>query len=331
MTLSPSKTSTPGELDIALGYPAPVISVSPIVLSVPGRVVDLHLRVSAPTLGTQLPVIVFAHGFGSSMDGYAPLANFWASHGFVVIQPTFLDSRTLSPTPPATHDEAVKAFLDDPRKPIMWRYRVEDVKCILDQLDCIEDSFPGLKGRVDRSRIAAAGHSFGAQTIALLLGAKLIGSDFIPDEDFSDSRIKAGVLLSAAGRGGEALSPFALEHFPSLNLSYAQVKTPTLVVAGDKDNSPLTVLGPEWFADAYGLSPGADWLVTLFGAEHMLGGISGYQVTETTDENPERVAIVQRLTCAYLRSALFSGDASWAAARSALVDNQQPLGRVDGK
>jgi hypothetical protein len=35
----------------------------------------------------------------------------------------------------------------------------------------------------------------------------------------------------------------------------------------------------------------------------MLGGISGYLVTETTDENPERVAAVQRLTCAYLQSA----------------------------
>jgi pimeloyl-ACP methyl ester carboxylesterase len=278
-----------------------------------------------------LPVIVFAHGFGSSMDGYAPLVNFWSSHGFVVIQPTFLDSRTLNSNPPATHGEAVKAFLDDPRKLIMWRYRVEDMKRILDQLDFVEDSFPALKGRIDRSRIAAAGHSFGAQTTALLLGAKLVGSDRVLDEDFSDFRIKAGVLLSAAGRGGDALSPFALEHFPSLNLSYAQVRTPTLVVAGDKDDSPLTVLGPEWFTDAYTLSPGADWLVTLFGAEHLLGGISGYMVTETTDENPERVAAVQRLTCAYLRSALDPEDASWAAARTALTASPAPIGRVDRK
>ena len=331
MAESQSRIPAPVELAGAPGNPTPVLSVSPVVLPAPERGQDLRLRVSAPITGNQLPVIVFAHGFGSSMDGYAPLANFWAARGFVVIQPTFLDSRTLNPDPKASHSEAVKAFLDDPRKLTIWRYRVADVKRILDHLDLIEDSVLGLKGRLDRSRIAAAGHSFGAQTTALLLGARVIDSDGSLGEDFSEPRIKAGVLLCAAGRGGEALSPFAIEHFPSLNQSYAGMTTPTLVVAGDKDYSPLTVLGPEWFTDAFTLSPGVEWLVTLFGAEHMLGGISGYLVTETTDENPERVAAVQRLTWAYLRTALYPGDTAWAAARAALLGGLDPAGRVDGK
>ena len=308
-----------------------VLSVSPIVLSAAGRSSDLQLRVSAPVTGTQLPIIVFSHGFGSSMDGYAPLAHFWAAHGFVVIQPTFLDSKTLSPNPTASHSEAVKAYLSDPRKFDMWRYRVEDVTRILNQLDFIEDSVLGLKGRLDRSRIAAAGHSFGAQTTAMLLGARVIRPDDSLGEDFSDARIKAGVLLSAGGRGGDALSPFGIEHFPHLSQSYAEMRTPTLVVAGDKDDSPLTLLGPEWFTDAYTLSPGADSLLTLFGGEHMLGGISGYLVTETTDENPERVAAVQRLTCAYLQSALDPGDGSWTAARAAFTSSAELVGRIDGK
>lgn len=109
------------------------------------------------------------------------------------------------------------------------------------------------------------------------------------------------------------------------------MKTPTLVVAGDADTSPLTVRGPDWFTDAYTLSPGATCLVTLFGGEHMLGGISGYLVTETTDENPPRVAAVQQLTWAYLRSALYPGDPAWPDACAAFSNSPQPAGRIDCK
>ena len=42
----------------------------------------------------------------------------------------------------------------------------------------------------------------------------------------------------------------------------------------------------DWHADPYFLSPGPKSLLTLFGAEHGLSGISGYDVAETTDENP---------------------------------------------
>lgn len=331
MATARSKLSDGSEFAPKLFAPTPILSVNPIVLAALSGEQDLQLRVSAPITGDELPIIIFSHGFGSSKDDYAPLVNFWAARGFVVIQPTFLDSRTLSANPKASHGEAVKAFLENPRKISMWRYRIQDVKRILDQLDFIENTVPTLNGRLDKSRIAAAGHSFGAQTTAMLLGARVVGSDGGLLESFYDSRIKAGVLLSAGGRGGDALSAFAVEHFPHLNQSYAELTTPTLVVAGDHDNSPLTVLGPEWFTDAYTLSPGADWLVTLFGGEHMLGGISGYLVTETTDENPERVASVQRLTWAYLRSAFYPGDTSWAAARAVLMHSVEPIGRVNGK
>jgi dienelactone hydrolase len=313
---------------MAASGPVAVVSVSPVVLAAPGRGHDLHVRISAPATGAQLPIIVFAHGFGSSLDGYAPLAHYWAAHGFVVIQPTFLDSRTLSANPQASHGEAIKAYLADPRKPQMWRYRAQDLGRILDQLAVLEAAVPGLAGRLDYGRIAVAGHSFGAQTAGLLLGARVLAADGGPGEDFTDQRIKGGVLLSVGGRGGDALTPFATEHFPHLNQSYAGLHTPTLVVAGDADHSPLTTGGPAWFTDAYTLSPGVDCLVTLFGAEHMLGGISGYLVTETTDENPARVATVQRLTWAYLRSTLYPGDPAWAEACAALQQSSQLQGQV---
>lgn len=86
-----------------------------------------------------------------------------------------------------------------------------------------------------------------------------------------------------------------------------------------------------WFTDAYFLSPGTKSLLTLFGAEHSLGGISGYTSTETTDESPDRVALIQRLTWAYLRSMLYPTDTSWSAASAELTESTDPLGSIESK
>lgn len=300
------------------GEGAPVVSVKPVALAAPGRGEDVHVRVSAPATGRDLPVIVFSHGNGSSLEGYGPLTDFWAAHGFVVVQPTHLDSRTVSVAP------------DDPRTPEIWRFRVEDLTRIIDHLDYLEAAVPGLAGRVDHSRLAVAGHSFGGQSVGNLLGLRNLDSQG-NGADLSDTRVKAGVLLATAGTGGADLTPFAAEHFPFMNPSFSDMSTPTFVIAGDHDDLPLTVRGPDWCADPYFLSPGAESLLTLFGAEHSLGGIAGYDAAETTDENPARVALIQQLTWAYLRHALGIEDDSWQTGLKALAADPDPLGRIESK
>jgi len=178
-----------------------------------------------------------------------------------------------------------------------------------------------------------AGHSLGGHTASLLLGARLTDPHDGTEVNLAEPRIKAGVLLAAPGRGGDALSEFAAEHYPFfLTTDFSEMTTPALVVAGDKDTSThLTVRGPDWHTDPYLLSPGHKALLTLFDAEHGLGGVSGYDVAETTDENPERVAVVQRLTWAYLRTELHPGDSAWQTARDALTAGPNPLGRVESK
>lgn len=300
-----------------------IMSVKPVVLPAPGRGEDLKIRVSAPVTGSDLPVIVFSHGYGSSMDGYGPLVDFWAAQGFVVLQPTHLDSRTLGL--PA----------DDPRTPRIWRFRIEDLKRLLDGLDAVEAAVPGLGGRLDHGRVAVAGHSWGAQTASTLLGARVLDVDGTPGEDLSDPRVKAGVLFALTGLGDD-LTPFAAEHFPFMRPSFDTMTTPALLVAGDNDQSQLSTRGPDWFTDPYTHSPGGKSLLTLFGAEHSLGGISGYGAAETTDESPARVALLQRLTSAYLRGALFpenlgNEDNGWKAAVTELEQDPEPLGTLASK
>jgi len=207
------------------------------------------------------------------------------------------------------------------------------MKRILDQLDVIEAAVPQLLGRLDHSKVAVAGHSMGGHTASLLLGARLTDPHDGTEVNLAEPRIKAGVLLAAPGRGGDALTESVAENLSFfLTTDFSEMTTPALVVAGDKDISArLTVSGPDWHADPYHLSPGPKSLLTLFDAEHGLGGVSGYDVAETTDENPERVSAVQRLTWAYLRTELYPGDSAWQAARDALTAGPNPLGRIESK
>ncbi len=308
---------------IPVNAAVPFLSVSPVTLSAPERPVDLQMRISAPATGENLPIILLSHGHGqsnhlSSLNGYGPLVNFWAAHGFAVIQPTHLSSKTLRLDPSTAG------------APLFWRSRVVDMKLILDRLDAIEASIPQIAGRLDKTRVAVAGHSLGGQTAGMLLGAQLTDEDGTK-VSLADRRITAGVLLAPPGNGGTDLAGFA-GNFPFFrHPSFAEMTTPTLVVVGEDDVSPhLTVRGADWHADPYRLSTGSKCLLSIVGGGHLLGGISGYDAAETTDENPERVALVQRLTWAYLRTTLYPHETAWTDACAALGALKE-LGKVECK
>ncbi|MFC8923008.1 alpha/beta hydrolase family protein [Cellulosimicrobium sp. NPDC057127] len=294
---------------------APIVSVKPVEIPADGRPAPLRARVTAPLAGSRLPVVVLSHGNGWSMDGYAPLAEHWAGEGFAVVQPTHLDSRSLG----LGHEH--------PQLPDVWRWRIADLVAVIDQLPDVVAAVPGLAGRVDVDRVAVAGHSWGAQTAGALLGAGVLSVDGRDVERFADPRVRAGVLLAAAGTG-DTLTPFAAERLPFMRPDYASMGTPTLVVAGDADRSALSTRGPDWFTDAYHLGAGADALLTLTGGEHSLGGVVGHEVAETTDASPARVALVQRATTAWLRTRLGVEADAWPTVVAELGEGADDVGHL---
>ena len=297
--------------------PVQTTAVRPVPLASPGRGADLEVKVTAPTTGGDLPVVVFSHGYGFSMDAYGPLVDHWASRGFAVVSPTHLDSRTYGLAP------------DDPRTPTVWRTRIDDVRRVLDGLDDLGAAVPALAGRLDTDRIAVAGHSYGATTVSALLGARVLPPAGSADEDFSDPRVTAGVLLALAGLAGEDLTPLAQTAFPFMNPDFATMTPPALLVAGDADQSVLSTRGPDWWQDGYTHGPGRKTLLTLARADHALGGVHAYgTVPQTPTDLPAAVALVQSLTTAYLQTQLGAGPQAWDDAVEALHAAAAPAGRL---
>lgn len=298
---------------------APALSIGPLSLPIDGRGEDLAYRVTAPPEGGSLPVILFSHGNGQSLYTYGPLVNYWASNGFVVINPTHLDSRMIA------------LASDDPRRPRLWQHREQDILALLDNLEAIEEAAPFIKGRIDRDRIAVAGHSWGAQTASMFLGATHPNPDDGSTVSLRDERVKAGVLFAVPGTGGNNLSEFAAQNFPFMHPDFSGLETPTLVIAGDNDDGAMTVRGPDWWREAYDLSPGASALFEVKGGEHSLGGIPNYEARETTDEDPARVAAVQQLSTAFLLSALSGSEETWKTALGKVRDAAVSQGSIEEK
>jgi predicted dienelactone hydrolase len=306
-------------LSRALPTPEPEITVAytPIQLPMPGRQ-PLELRLTAPAAGEDLPIVILSHGFGPSnyipsKDGYAPIAQFWAERGVAVIQPTQASSRVGGLGP------------NLPDGPFFWRERVAEMRAILDQLTEVEGQAPAVAKRLDHDRIAVAGHSFGGFTCSLLLGARL------QDEDFSDPRIRTGILLASPGRGGADLTPENAARFPFFDVDFSGINTPTLVVCGADDDPHFTPRGPEWHADPFHDAPGAEALLTINGVGHGLGGIAGWDARETEAEDPDALEATRRLTLAWFRSTFAIEPAAWTQSQSALSESAASIAKIISK
>jgi hypothetical protein len=302
----------------------PIFSFHPVTLPVEGRPVDLQMKVSAPASGQNLPVIILSHGHGrsnflSSLHGYAPLVDFLASQGFVVIQPTHLNSKAL-------------ALPVGPEGITFWKSRPKDIQFILDNLESIFTAVPGLGERVNTANIAAIGHSLGGHTVAMLAGMEV--TDPLSGEklSFAEPRLKARVMIGLPG-SPEGLNENGRKLFgnPLSGTNFSTMTLPALVVNGDKDKNPNFSDLDNWRADAYYHSPAPKSLLTVFDAEHIFGGISGYDVSETTDENPDRVTFLSMSIIAYLRSAFDENDTSWEELKEELKNSSNANGSIESK
>lgn len=252
----------------------------------------LTLRVVRPIREGRYPLLLFSHGFASDIDQYDALLRHWASHGYISIAVRHPDAGgTIN---------AIWASLRLGNEALVAR-RVQQLRAVLDHLPSIDRAEPGLLQRIDESRIAAAGHSFGAFSAQQLGGAAAVIPESGVRIEGRDPRIQAVVALSPPG-----------EMFDIINeQSWLQMDTPMLATTGTWDVDGRFVT--QWRQHALSFEtapPGDKHLLVVEGADHYLGRL----ICRTNrDAPPQRDALrmVQVASTAFLAAQLRDQSAGW--------------------
>jgi predicted dienelactone hydrolase len=192
--------------------PSPVGAIPDITVRDASRNRDILLTVEYPTRNGSNPVILFSHELGGSNRAYIGLSSYWAGNGYVVIRPAHGDRGTFE----------TQAEGD-------FQGRVRDLVTIIESLENLEQRYPELQGKIDRTKIAVAGHGYGGQT-ALLLA--------------NDPRVRAVVAMVPETRG----------------VTFTNLAKPALFISGTRDPAQTAT-------EPFTLAPAGDkWLIAVEGA-----------------------------------------------------------------
>ena len=171
--------------------------------------------------GQPVPLVVFSHGIGGSRDGYTYIGKYLAANGIAALHLQHAGSdRNIWFGNPL----AMVSRLQTAAKESEAIDRAKDVSFALDQV--LADAV--LSPRIDASRIAAAGHSYGANTTLLVAGARVQREG--RTLDYTDARIKAAVIISAP--------PFYGEGNPQSILGGVSIPTLHITATGDEIKIP---------------------------------------------------------------------------------------------
>jgi predicted dienelactone hydrolase len=263
----------------------------------------LPARPDGPMLARPVPLVVFSHGIGGSRNGYSYLGRHWASHGYASLHLQHVGSdRTLWTGNPLGVVGRLQAAAQDGEATA----RVRDLSFAIDQL-LASDVGP----RIDASRIVAAGHSYGANTALMSIGARVERAGRVID--LRDARLKAAIVISAPPFYGST------DFGPILG----GILVPSLHVTATED----TIRIPGYYSPAsdrlsvFEATGGPSKSLAVFaGGSHQIFSDRG--VSDAPAFKQQVRAATQALSIAFLRS-VFDGDAQglrdWALHNAGLL------------
>jgi predicted dienelactone hydrolase len=257
------------------------------------RAVPARLYLPAAPAGGDhaLPLVVFSHGIGGSREGYKYLGRYFAANGYASLHLQHVGSdRQIW----FGNSFSLLGRLSDAAKESEAIERVRDLSFALDRFLATD-----IGRSIDRRRIIAAGHSYGANTTMLAAGAVVEQAG--QRLQMRDERIKAAILLSAP--------PFYGAGDPARILSGIEIPTLHITATGDDIEIPGFRSGVEDRIQVY-QAMGRDRntmkaLAVFKGGSHSIftdrSGTGGLEL------NPKVKAATRGLAVAFLNS-LFGED-----------------------
>ena len=236
-----------------------------------------------------VPLIVFSHGIGGTRRGYTYLGQFWASQGYASLHLQHVGSdRAIWTGNVFSAVGRLQAAAQDSEA----LARVHDLRFALDQI------LAGpMAAQIDTNRLIAAGHSYGANTTLLAVGARVERDGRVLD--LRDARLKAAIVISAPPFYGERSAERIL----------GAIAVPSLHITATED----IIRVPGYYSPAsdrlavFEATGGpAKTLAVFEGGSHNIFSDRGYSGGATL--NGQVKVATQALSMAFLGS-VFDGDA----------------------
>lgn len=216
-----------------------------------GRQVPVRIRM--PTGTGRVPLVVFSHGLGGTLDSGTDWAEAWAEAGIAVVNLQHAGSdRGIFSTGGRMIDALFNAM-----SPQQLVARAVDVPFVIGEIARRPREGACDLSRIDLKRIGMSGHSFGAITTQAIAGQHY---PLAAASGLADPRVTAAIAFSPS---------------PAFNVrdgdAFGGVSIPFFSITGTADVVPIT---PRITADDRqrpfrAMPPGGKYLLVLDGANHM--------------------------------------------------------------
>ncbi|NMC21910.1 MAG: hypothetical protein GYA33_16005 [Thermogutta sp.] len=230
---------------------------------------EVPIKVLFPDGEGDFPLVIMSHGAGGGWDSHLYQSEHLASHGYVVFCLDHTGSDTQRIRYYMSREGGGMRFIEAMRRIAKDADAMlgmpGDVTFAIDQAVIWNKTNPDLAGRIDTRKIGMMGHSYGAYTTLVIVGAKPIRDHMVPPQTppaglvdgLSDPRVTFGF----------AMSPPPVGHFFNNN-SFKTVNRPLVILTGPDD-----VVGgvtDEKRLEMFKLLPPEDkYLFWIYGADHL--------------------------------------------------------------